>query len=212
MFSTRKRMTIFVAVVITVVAGGVTGGVVLGASQTGAPHRPRPISPSLRRHFSVLRSARAAAASQGIELPAGVAQEVTEAGGMSAEYKLEPAQARHLTLPNGSDAWVIPGAAGACLFVQGSAEPESGGACGSVASANAGTIMIVKTNQSTGAKVVFGLVPDGGEAVTLTDSDGSTTQVPVNDNVYETSVSPGSQSITVRDAQGNPTVTRLPGE
>jgi hypothetical protein len=131
---------------------------------------------------------------------------------MSAEYKLEPAQARHVTLPNGSDAWVIPGAAGACLFVQSSPSQENGGACGSVASANAGTIMLVTSNQSTGAKAVFGLVPDGSESVTLTDSEGSTTQVPVSDNVYETTVSPHSQSITVRDAQGKPTTTRLPGQ
>lgn len=212
MFSAHRRLVLFVAVAFTVVVGGVTGGVVLGASQTGAPHRHRPLSPSLRRHFSVLRSATAAAADQGGELPAGVTQEVTEAGSMSAEYKLEPVQARHVTLPNGSNAWVIPGAAGACLFVQSSPAQESGGACGSVASANAGTIMLVKTNQSTGAKAVFGLVPDASESVTLTDSDGSTTQVPVSNNVYETSASPHSQSITVRDAQGQPAITRLPGQ
>jgi hypothetical protein len=205
-------LAIFVAVTITIVAGGVTGGVVLGVSQAGAPHRHRPISPPLRRHFSVLRSARAAAANQGDELPAGVAQEVTETGSMSAEYKLEPAQARHVTLPNGSNAWVIPGAAGACLFVQSSPSQENGGACGSVASANAGTIMLVKSNQSTGSKAVFGLVPDGSESVTLTDSEGSTTQVPVSYNVYETTVGPHYQSITVRDAQGKPTITRLPGQ
>jgi hypothetical protein len=131
---------------------------------------------------------------------------------MSAEYKLEPAQARHVTLPNGSNAWVIPGAAGACLFVQSSPSQENGGACGSVASANAGTIMLVKSNQSTGAKAVFGLVPDGSESVTLTDSEGSTTQAPVSYNVYETTVGPHSQSITVRDAQGKPTITRLLGQ
>ncbi|MGP0103523.1 MAG: hypothetical protein ACLPUT_18115 [Solirubrobacteraceae bacterium] len=130
---------------------------------------------------------------------------------MSAEYKLEPAEAQYVALSGGSHAWVIPGTAGACLFVQGSPARESAGTCGSVTHADAGMIMLVTTDQSTGVKEIFGLAPDGNSSVSLTGSDGSTVQVPVVSNVYDAPTSASSQSLTVRGADGEPTVIPLPG-
>jgi hypothetical protein len=212
MFSAHRRRTILVAIALAVVVAGVVGSVVSSASSTRAPRSHHSISVSLRRHFSVLHAVRAATADQSGALPAGVTQELTEAGSMSAQYRLEPAQAQHVTLGDGSGAWVIPGSAGVCLVVQTPPATESGVVCGSVASANAGTVMLVRSDPSTGAKTVSGLAPNGSTAVTLTGDDGSTTQVPVTDNVYETSITAKPKSITVRDAQGKPTITSLPGQ
>ena len=90
--------------------------------------------------------------------------------------------------------WILPGTSGVCI--QG---PSAG--CDSTQAALAGDFLF-----STGDTYV-GLAPDGNSTVTVTDANGTTSQVTVTGNVY---VITGGEptAITLRDSSG--ATTRLP--
>jgi hypothetical protein len=82
---------------------------------------------------------------------------------------------------------------------------ELGGVCGTIADAETRGLAD-STEAASGAPVVIGLVPNGNTSVSVTNTNGTTEDLPVTNNVYEiTSGTP--TSVTMKDATGA-TVTR----
>jgi hypothetical protein len=149
--------------------------------------------------FSVLRLARLA--SSGTALPASIAKWETAPGALVSELELEPARSVPVEV-NSTQLWVTPGRKGMCLSVPGSFFMSSG--CGSLASADAGG-EIMALWPRPGQAVIYGLVPDGA-SVTITHADGSSTAVPVSNNVFMRADST-PKSVSVRLAGGSVTTT-----
>jgi hypothetical protein len=150
----------------------------------------------LYRRFSILRSAQASASSAD-RLPAATAEHLTEPGTMVSEYKIEPDNARSLDV-NGTRAWVVPGANGICL-----ATPTPDGSaiaigCGSLTDASDG---ILQVHRPSSGPVVYGLVPNG-DSVSVTNQDGSHSNVPVVSN-FITYSGPSAQSVAIHGPGGS---------
>jgi hypothetical protein len=146
--------------------------------------------------FSVLHSARAAT-SGAAGLSAATVKHLTEPGTLVAEMELEPARSVSVEI-NSTQVWVTPGRNGMCLAVD---EPlVEGRVCGSLANANAGGLVMVQRPIS-GPAVVYGVVPDGA-SVSITNTDGSSTSVPVTSNVFMLADPTTAQSVSVRPVGG----------
>jgi putative exporter of polyketide antibiotics len=172
------------------------------ASTSVRPTRPTHHAKSIRGRFSVLGSAKVAAASAETALPALSASHFTEPDTLMSELELEPAQSRFVTFDSNTHGWVIPGRRGLCLAVRGAISIVS--ICNHQSSAEqSGLVMVL---QASAGPVIYGLVPDGA-SVAVTSKDGATTGVTVTGNVFKES-DPSAQSVTVRSAAGgSPTVT-----
>ena len=190
---------------ITVVVAATTAAL---AAIAVAPAAPTPGSSSklarsahrrLDSRFSVLRTAKLAGSSSGAALPTATAKHLTEPGTLVSEFALEPANAAAVEI-NNTRAWVIPGRRGMCLAVSGVLVTTE--ACGPLASADAGGLVMVQRPSS--GPVISGLVPDGA-SVTLTDTDGSSTSVPVTSNVFMRA-DPTALSVSVQPV-GGPVMT-----
>jgi hypothetical protein len=195
-----KRITIFVLVV------GATVFSAIAISQAASTGGRRTIHSADRNadvgtgglyaRFSILRSAQTAASSAD-GLPLATAEHLTEPGTMVSEYEIEPANARAVDV-NGTQAWVIPGANGICLAVP---TPEGAAiaiGCGSLAEAGKGILQV--HGSSSGSAVVYGLVPNG-DSVSVTNRDGSHSNVPVSSNFFKYSGS-SAQSVSIDSATG----------
>jgi len=190
-----KRMI----VVVLAIAAAAFGAIAISqaASTPNARHHRRPYKGAavLYRQFSIFRSASAAAATP---LPPGEAEHLTEQGTEVAEYQLEPAQARYLSV-DGAHAWVTPGRKGLCLTVLAPDGRTDTSTCGSSSQAASKGDLLVSRESS--GPVVYGLVPDG-DSVTVTNQDGSHGNVPVTSNFFKYSGSASTQSISVHSAGG----------
>lgn len=126
------------------------------------------------------------------------------AKGLDAQFGLNPSLARRVRYGD-AHLWVEPGSAGVCVIDY---EPGAGGgSCGSVADALEGSIAI-----GIGASdqaVVYGLVPNGNSQIVVHDADGTTEEVPVENNVYIIR-HPGAVSAEVIDAGGQRTTVEPP--
>jgi hypothetical protein len=161
--------------IILVVSAAVLGAIAVSQAASTSRHLAR------RAHFSVLRSANAAASTAAAALPASTAKYVTEPGTLAAEYEIEPAGAAYVEINATTHAWVIPGRKGMCLVVPVWKGLSIDTSCGSTANAAGGSLVMIL--QPSSGPVVYGLVPDGA-SVTVTNNDGTSKNVPVAHNVF----------------------------
>jgi len=195
-----KRSVIFVLAVAAAAFGAIA--VSQAASTSGgrsANHarlheKARGGTAVLSRRSPVLRSASIASATA---LPPATAEHLTEPGTMVSEYELEPAQARYLDA-GGTHAWVVPGSNGLCLAVPASDGNSIAIGCGPLADTSHGGILMVQRPSS--GPVVYGLVPNG-DSVTVTNQDGSHSNVPVASNFFTCSGS-SAQSVAIHGIYG----------
>lgn len=183
--STRlRRPALNVSALVLVCAIGVVAASLASASRPTMHHRLNyhAASARLQRAFSVLdrRSVAArSAASTTAPLPEAVANVMPK-----RVPGAEPAGAAYAggTYP----AWVVPAGSSKVCLVAGSTGPTSvpSSTCAELAWAEQHGLAIV-TENSTGTSVVFGLVPNRNTSVAVTETDGSTRNVEVANNVYE---------------------------
>jgi hypothetical protein len=213
---------------IMALVGAVTVGLIANAisqasssSPPQASHHKQAVSHRLRRQFGVFRTAHGAVAG-GSGLPSGYAEGLAEPNSLGAEYGLEPAQARYVAVTGTFHVWLVPGSRGVCLAVPAATRESKFGTvpatgpvavsatCGSVPDAEEGKLLMLSRSASdgTGTGTVVGLAPDGESAVKATKADGSTTELPVMQNVYE-GTSAQLQSIAVAGANGSVSSTSL---
>jgi hypothetical protein len=187
-------------ILITVVCATTTA--VLGTiAMSQAASKPARSSKPVR--FSVLRSAKLAAASSETALPALTEKHLTEPETLVSELELEPARASYVEIDATTHGWVIPGRKRICLAVATRISIVSG--CGSLASADAGGLVMVQ-RPSTGP-IIYGVVPDGA-TVTVTDTDGSSNSVRVTSNVFRYA-EPTAKSVSVRAGGGSAVTTTV---
>jgi hypothetical protein len=136
-------------------------------------------------------------ASSAVALPAATAEHLTEQGTMVAEYRLEPAQARYLDV-GGTHAWVVPGGSGICLVIPTPDGSAIASGCGSATDVSRTGILQVQ--RSSSGAVVYGLVPNG-DSVTVTNQDGSHSDVAVAGNFFKYG-GPHAQSIAIHGSDG----------
>jgi hypothetical protein len=118
-------------------------------------------------------------------------------GAPTNPYGINPSFDKFAT---GANAWVQAGSSGVCVVAYGLdvGYPNDGvgdATCVGTATALGGD-MITRVGHT-----YVGLAPDGNATVTVTDADGSTSQVPVTGNVYKM-VGGDPASISMHDASG----------
>lgn len=200
-----KSRLLAVLVGVTALAAVVGGGVAVGTNMSARPEPPpapktATVPSQLSAHFTALETG-AGIASAGSETQSHLE---SSAEGLSAQFGLNPSLARRVSYGD-AHLWVEPGSAGMCLMDYEAG--ASGGSCGSVAEALEGSIAV-----GIGARdkaVVYGLVPNGNSQVVVHDADGTTEDVPVENNVYIIR-HPGAISADVIDAGGQPITVELP--
>lgn len=193
MFRLHKRTVVLVIAALAALVGGAVSQAsssTVHLSRVASVASPRgPVSATLRRNFSVLRRSHVASASSTSELPSSVAATLTEPGSASAEYGVKPAEARYAPLANSAGAWVVPGTTGICLVEHDAQQSISTVLCGPTSDADSGKLLMTNHGDaSSGPVTIWGLAPDASSSVTATSSDGSSTTIPVVDNVYEATV------------------------
>jgi hypothetical protein len=186
----------------------VGGGVALGTSMSAQPEPPpapktATVPSQLSAHFAALDTSTAGSA--GIASASSETQSHLEssAKGLDEQFGLNPSLARRVSYGD-AHLWVEPGSAGMCVTDY---EGAGGGSCGSIAEALEGSIAVGVGN--TGSVVVYGLVPNGNSQIVVHDADGTTEDVPVENNVYIIRHS-GAVSAEVIDAGGQHTTVELP--
>jgi hypothetical protein len=195
-------------IIIFVLAAGAAAFGAIAISQAASTSGSRPTNDTatrkarvgtgvLYRRFSILRSAQASASSADT-LPAATAEHLTEPGTMVSEYKIEPDNARSLDV-NGTHAWVIPGTNGICLAIPAPDGSAIAISCGPLASTSKGGILTV--HRPSSGPIVYGLVPNG-DSVSVTNQDGSHSNVPVTSNFFMYS-RPSAQSVAIHGSGGS---------
>jgi hypothetical protein len=199
----RSLITIVVAATAAVLAAIAVSQAAPPPGSSSKRARSTLVSPahgSLGSRFSVLRSAKVATSSSAAALPASTVKRLTKLGTLVSEFELEPTNAVPVEIGT-TQAWVIPGRSGICLAVSGALVVTED--CGPLASANARGLVMVVWPQS-GPAIIYGLVPDGA-SVAVTNTDGSTSNVPVTSNVFMHADS-SAQSVSVQPV-GGPAMT-----
>ena len=195
-----KRIKRILTTVLVAATSAALAAIAVSQAAPTPTHHTRSVKRSHIGRFSVLHSAKAATSGAG-GLSAATAKHLTESGTLVAEMELEPARSVSVEI-NSTQVWVTPGRNGMCLAVT---EPlVEGRVCGSLANANAGGLVMVQRPIS-GPAVMYGVVPDGA-SVSITNSDGSSTSVPVVSNVFMHADPTTAQSVSVRPV-GGPTKT-----
>lgn len=190
-----RRLTALLAA-LGVVAGG---GVAFGASQSAQPEptpaaRAATVPSQLSAHFAAL-SAGAGLASAS----SATRSKLERAGeGGNAQFGLNGGLARRVAYGD-SHLWIVPGSAGVCV----DDFEARGGVCASIAQGLAGEVALGNAGN------VVGLVPNGNSQVVVHYEDGSTEDVPVENNVYITG-HPGPATAELTDATGQPRTVELP--
>lgn len=130
-------------------------------------------------------------------LPTAVIQGLSDFPGID----LATAQAAGSVYP----AWVITGSTETCVMHD-AMRPDDvpGGVCGPTSVAQERGLAIT-TENAAGAPVIFGLAPAGNTSVNVSESDGSTKNVPVTNGVYE--VTGGTPSAVSLTAASGKTIT-----
>lgn len=205
-----KPRLIAVLLGMTALVAVVGGGVALGTNMSAQPEpQPAPktatVPSQLSAHFAALDTG-SGTDSAGIASASSETQNHLESSGkgLGAQFGLNSSLARRVSYGD-AHLWVEPGSAGICLMDY---EAEAnGGSCGSIAEALEGSIAV-----GVGASdeaVVYGLVPNGNSQIVVHDANGSTEDVPVENNVYIIR-HPGAVSAEVIDASGQTTTVELP--
>ncbi|HEX4033222.1 MAG TPA: hypothetical protein VHX66_02150 [Solirubrobacteraceae bacterium] len=188
-------------------ATGATGPVTSGSGGS-AGKAPPGIDPALWASFAVLRQPGPSPQPEPVGLDNGYTpgSPTTYPSGLPTNpYGIDPSFDRFAT---GADAWVQAGSSGICVIAYGLdvGYPHDGvgdETCFSTATALGGDDL------DRVGHVYVGLVPDGNPTVTVTDTDGSTRQIPVTENIYKV-VGGSPSSITFHDASGASTTLPIP--
>jgi hypothetical protein len=170
------------------------------------------VDPALVERFHVLQRQRRASVSSQVTTAADALVGLADVG---QTYGANPSQAAETAIGPGHDeVWLVPGSSGACLVdVEG--QQGAGSSCNSSKAVDAGYLWTLDTIPygagGTMTQVLLGVVPDGNTSITVSWTDGSTTVVPVNDNIYSVPIGShaGWKSLTLRNDAG-PVVT-VPG-
>ena len=180
--------------------------VALGAAGAGLAHSDDGPPPSgttmvqgmpadLAAGFGVLRRA----ADPGDRLPELAAGMVD--AGPRPRLGANPALARHaLGRPDGLNVYVVPGRDWLCAV-----DNEGHGTCNHSADALAGRVLGTAALDPETARV-WGLVPDGPDAVDILHADGSVARAPVRGNAYVADTAADLIGIRFTDAGGTHTV------
>jgi hypothetical protein len=188
-------------------SSGATGSTGDAGGSSGIGSAPPGIDPALWASFAVLRQPGPNPEPVPVGLDTGYTSgsSTYASGAPTNPYGIDPSFDKFAV---GADAWVQAGSSGICLIAYGldAGFPNDGvghGSCASTATALGGD-MFDRIGQT-----YVGLAPDGNTTVTVTDSDGSTRQIPVTGNVYKVAGGDPS-SITLRDASGALTTVPIP--
>jgi hypothetical protein len=189
----NKRRIMGVTLTTLALAGGGGIAVASGVLSSGPPVPSAPastaVSPQLTDHFAVLSGPTA-------NVPADVRD---VAVGLNEQFGLNTNDAREVAYsPTAPSIWVIPGSEGICIHVM---TKVPSGACTSLKNALAGHLQIEVGGNGNGGGTVYGLAPNGNSKITVHDVDGSTEDLPVEQNVYIISKW-GSSTVELADGAG----------
>jgi hypothetical protein len=163
----------------------------------------RSVSPALIRSFAVFRTSDGRARTAALPLPANVS------AGVLAGFGLDLAQARYVTVSSDLSVWVLPGSGGACLL---RADPTAAHAygvnCDEAAETAAGQLVGTYVSPS-GQVTVYGLAPDSNATVTVSFANGTSSDVPVVDNVFATTGPSAATSVSLKSVSGQAHTTTL---
>jgi hypothetical protein len=108
---------------------------------------------------------------------------------------LDFADAQNVVVDATFDAWVVPGSALICIY---HVMPEglNGVTCNTPANAAAGRFTSINIAPG-GQQTVFGLVPDGAAAPTVTLADGTVQPAALTDNVFAYTAAAGTSIASV---------------
>lgn len=187
-------------------AGATVGVVMLSGTAMSSQHDVKvghlTIIRSLSKSFAIFdRDLRAHAASTAQTLPGVAAFSVGRRAGLDPEAAV---------LAGGAyPVWVVPGTTELCLVV-GEMKPGAGtpADCGPTSDVEQLGLALV-TETPSGQSLVVGLVPNGNRSVEATNSDRSSEDVGVSNNVYEI-VGGDARTLTLKTAGGASTTRHLP--
>jgi hypothetical protein len=186
-------------------SSAVPGAAAPGTSgRSGNTGGPRPgLDSALSASFAVLRQP----GPSPVPLPPDLAGAYTGPAQPANPYGIDPNLARYVAPAH---TWILPGSSGLCVITIGIVGPGVGsGNCNSTLLALSGDFFVPSKQWPTKQIVVVGLAPDGNRTVDVTDTDGSTREVRVTDNVYVVRGGHPS-SIKLRDASGALTTVPIP--
>jgi len=198
-------------VALAVVGGGVALAATLSAQPEPAPASPVATMPSeLSAHFAALADS---VEGNGVADVGAASSEIKErldrgTEGIGAQYGLNTGLAREVTYQS-HHVWLVPGSAGLCLH-----DYETGtGVCGPIKDAIAGTVITDVGGDEhgiAGGGTVYGIAANGNSQVVVHDANGSTEDVPVENNVYIITHT-GAVSVEVTDGAGQVQTVAVPG-
>jgi len=163
-------------------------------------------------HFGLLRRSTARVA--GATPPAQVEAALGSLSGLDSYGANAIDAAQTLLGPGGASAWLVPGSTGACLVNSEGPQGDSIG-CNTLNAVESGELWTLDTvpygSGGRMTQVLMGIVPDGNQSVTVTWTGGSTTVVPVSNNVYIVPIGShsGWKGVKLKSASGSNVV--LPG-
>lgn len=222
----RKKMFLITAALVAVaLTGGVAFAIQGGPRSTPSEHTPTPpdqrgltaeqatgsygvdqisqVQAEQKEKFGIFRRPQRASD----QIATSVPQLVYGRSGVSTtKYGTNVALARTVSggpdFPLKSRIQLIPGRDFICVRIPYGPGPAAGAGCDRTAAVEAGyslTLLSEGSSQADGETLIVGLVPDGIKEVTVVSADGQQS-VPVNDNVYTTSVVEArSVSFTAQD-------------
>jgi hypothetical protein len=169
----------------------------VGGAKYGRPDRSRG-EVSLARHFAIFRRPVSHAASVGV---------LEKAADNTLAAEPDPSNARYATsIGPSEEVWAVPGRNGACIAIVYSAASVSF-ACGSTASAEAGSMLMVKTSSvqpgEASNETVIGLVPDDNMSVSAHLPNGGSRQIAVRNNIWVATGGQAPTSVSARNVAGN---------
>lgn len=188
-------------------ASGATGATAAtgatGASGNTAPTVPG-IDPALLASFAIARAPQPSP----VTVPEEIAGPYTGPAQAPNPYGVNPEFAQYAPA---ADTWILPGSSGVCMVVIGVVGPPpiGSGSCAPTSLALSGDFFGRWQKWPTHEFWMVGLAPDGNTMVTVNEADGSTSEVPVTDNLYVVAGGDPS-SVTLRDASGALTTVPIP--
>lgn len=197
-----------------------TGQATAPAAQSTTESKPRirptpgrVVSPQLVQHFALFRDpgSKEAHIATTSDLPPILQYRLahlTTPPDPLAEYGLKPSEIREVSVDGANVVWVVPGAAGTCVFYPAPADSAAGVGGGSFGGCSLAAWVaqhgeIAGGTEANGTHVIYGLVPDGTTAVVLTMPSGNPISIPVANNVVFATVPAAPRSILLTAPSGN---------
>jgi len=138
-----------------------------------------------------------------------VATAISYLANLNKSYGADPSRAGETTVgPGKADVWMVPGGTGACLVDQ-EGPQGAGSTCNDASAVESGDLWTLDTipygTNGTLAQVLLGTAPDGNGSVSVAWTGGSSTVVPVVNNVYSVPIGShkGWTSVTMKNSSGD---------